>query len=338
MLQKIKDELMNDVDKLIKYLEHFGYCNISVKPKYITFGRDEDSSPKALVIYREDNEALIVKDFARNITCDIFNIVIKEKGYDFKSVISEAKRITGVNGSSYKEQGSRLAFGGLYSKIKNRTKQEIKTYDESVLSKYPRCGNLRFLKDNISLEAQEFFGIRYSVDEQGIVIPIRNEFADLIGVKVRINKHAEDGEQKYYYLESCSMSSTLYGFCENYEYLESADVVYIYEAEKSVMASWSYGIKSAVALGSSSLSKKQIQLLLSLNAKKYVLMHDKGLKFDVIEKNIKALKVYSRMRELDIAYWVPGEDVPDKSSATDLSKDRFEKALREELVDYEERN
>lgn len=336
MLQKIKDELLNDVDKLVAYLEHFGYCNISVKPNYITFGRDIDSSPKALVIYRKDNEALMVKDFARNISYDIFNIVIKEKKYEFKTVISEAKRLTGVDGHNYKDSCSIAPFGGFYSNIKNRSKQEIKVYDENILNKYKHVGNLRFLRDNISLEAQRYFSVGYDIESQSITIPIRDESGSLIGVKCRVNREVSDGEQKYYYDVPCQMSQTLYGYSENYEYLQGVDVIYIVESEKSVMQFYSMGYRSVLALGCSSISKKQCQMILSLNPKKVVFMMDCGIKPEVLQRNIIALKTYGKMKEFMIQYWNPSEDVPNKASASDLGKQKFEEVLRKELVDYEE--
>lgn len=335
MLQHIKDELLNDVDKLIELLSHFGYCNFSVKPKYITFGRNEEGSKKSIVIQREKNEALIVHDYPRNIVCDVFNYVIREKGASFRDVIQAAKQIVGID-ENYAPEEKYKPFNGFYHLIKNRTKQEIKTYDESILDKYKPCGNLRFLRDNISLEAQRFFKIGYSVKEQAITIPIYSETGELMGVKCRVNKHVEPGEQKYFYLtESCMMSMTLYGFSHNYEYLEG-NTVFIFESEKSVMQCFSMGHRNAVALGSSSISKKQCQMILSLNPSRVVFMHDQGLDFETIKRNIVALKTYGKMKEFSVAYWKPGDDVPSKASASDLGKERFEKALREELVEFEE--
>ena len=46
MIEDIKKELLNHPDKLKDVLEHFGYCNIVIRSKYIQFGRDELSSKK----------------------------------------------------------------------------------------------------------------------------------------------------------------------------------------------------------------------------------------------------------------------------------------------------
>lgn len=338
MLQYIKDELLNDVDKLIELLEHFGYCGFSVKPKYITFARNEEGSRKSIVIQLRENSALIVHDYPRNIVCDVFNYIIKERDESFKNVIQVAKKIVGLD-DYYRPEITYKAFGGFYHNIKSKSNTELITYDEAILERYKPCANLRFLKDRISIAAQKYFGIRYSVQDQAIVIPIYSEDGQLIGVKARANEDIapDSDKQKYYYLtDGCMMSCTLYGYSHNYEYLEGADTVYIYESEKSVLQNFTFGYRCAVALGSSNLSKKQAQMLLSLNAKRYVFMMDKGLPFETIKKNIIALKTYGKMKEFEALWWRAGEDVPDKSSASDLGLYRFQKALQEELVLYEE--
>ena len=335
MLQYIKDKFLKEPELIKTFLEHYDYHHIVIKQSYITFARSADSSPKSITIYLQDNDALIVKDWARNLSADIFNYVIKEKGVSFKEVIQYAKTLVGIEGYYQKEEGSRKAFNGFYSKIKNRNKVNLKIYDDSILDKYIPCGNRRFLNDGISLKAQRCFNIGYDAESQAISIPIYSEDGSLIGVKFRVNHEVEDGEQKYYYDVPCQMSCTLYGYAQNYQYLESNDVI-IFEAEKSVLQSRTMKIYNTVALGSSSISKKQCQMILSLNPKRVIFCLDKGLDFEVLKRNMRALRVYGKMKEFDILYWKPKDDVPDKSSPSDLGEKKFRKILEEDLIIYEE--
>lgn len=332
MLQYIKDELLKDVDKLIELLSKFGYCNFSVKPRYITFARNEEGSKKSIVIHREQNDALIVHDFPKNIVCDIFNYVIKEKNETFGNVIRAAKQIVGID-DYYRPEQTYKAFNGFYAAIKNRTKQEVKVYDDSILNKYKPVGNLRFLQDGISLEAQRHFNIGFDVESQSITIPIYDELGRLLGVKCRRN--CDDCEQKYWFDVPCLESMTLYGYSHNYQYLEGG-TVFVLEAEKSVLQLHTINYHNAVALGSSSISKKQCQMILSLNPEKVVFLLDKDLSEEALLKNMKALRTYGKMKEFIIQYWKPGDDVPSKSSPSDLGAARFAKVLKEELVTYEE--
>lgn len=337
MIDYIKTRLLEDPEKIKQYLEYFDFHHIVIRTNYISFGRNIDSSPKSIVIRRTNNEALLVKDYPKNLVCDLFNYVIKEKGISFKEAISEAKSILGINGWHYKEQRHTAPFGGFYSNIRSKKDVQLNVYDESILDKYVSCGNERFLKDNISLKAQRYFNIGYSVEEQCITIPIYSEVGMVIGVKARINRDPKESEQKYYYLIPCLMSQTLYGYSQNYEYLESSDVVYVFESEKSVLQCFSYGIRNVVALGSGSVSKKQVQLLLQLRINKIILMHDTGYKFDSIQRNIDMIKGYSRMKEVQIGYWDnENKGYENKVSASDLGKDKLEYILENEIKFIEE--
>lgn len=332
MIEYIKTRLLEDPENIKQYLEYFDFYHIVIRTNYISFGRSIDSSPKSIVIRLKDNDALLVKDYPKNLVCDLFNYVIKEKCITFKEVISKAKSILGINGWYYKEQRHTAPFGGFYSNIRSKKDVQLNIYDESILDKYVSCGNERFLKDNISLKAQRYFNVGYSVEEQCITIPIYSEIGMVIGVKARINREPGEGEQKYYYLIPCSMSQTLYGYSQNYEYLESSDVIYIFESEKSVLQCFSYGIRNVVALGSGSISKKQVQLILQLNPNTIVLMHDVGYEFEYIQRNIDMIKGYSRMKEVQIGYWDnENKGYENKVSASDLGAEKLEYILENEI-------
>lgn len=336
MIDYIKAKLLEDPEKIKELLESFGYCHVIIRSTYISFGRDEQSSSKSLVCRIKDNPNLICTDYARNLTLDIFNLIIKQRSVGFREVITATKNILGIDGWYYQESVSTAPFGGLYAKLKHRTNQELKVYDDNILDKYVPCGNERFLRDYISLEAQRHFEVGYDIESQSITIPIRNEAGNLVGVKCRRN--CDDSEQKYWYDVPCQMSQLLYGYCQNYEYLESADIIYVFESEKSVMAAHSYDVKNTVALGSGSISRKQVQLLLSLNPKKIVLLHDNLYSLEAIMRNVEMIKGYLKFKEVEIGYWdYFGKGYEGKVSPTDLGRDKFLYILDNEIK-YIERN
>ena len=333
MISVIKERLLEDPEKIKELLEAYDYHHVNIRSTYISFGRSEDSSPKSLVIQLKSNENLIAKDYARNMTMVVFNLILRQRNTSFRSVIQTAKRIVGLD-EFYRPEEKYKAFGGFYSSLRRKCKMDLTTYDESILNKYIPCSNARFMKDGISVEAQRYFGIRYSVADQAIVIPIYSETGDLIGVKARANYdvNVEAGEQKYYYLTPCLMSQTLYAYSHNYEYLESADVVYVVEAEKSVMAAYAYGVRNIVALGSGTISRKQVQMLLALNPKKIVFLHDVNYPLISIMRNIHMVRGYSRMKQVELGYWnYFGKDYEDKASPTDMGERVFKNILENEI-------
>lgn len=331
MLADIKKELINHPDKLKDVLEHFGYCNIVIRPKYISFGRDEKSSKKSIVINLENNEYLYTIDYARNIRKDIFSYIIEQRKVEFIDVLNEVRHALGIT-DYYDFFDNKGIFGGFYEKIRKRRTNKVNTYDDSILDCYVNCGNIRFLADNISLLSQKFFKIKYDVESQGIVIPIRNQFGQLMGVKERFNYDVPDGEMKYFYAVPCSMSQTLFGYSQNYEFLVD-NTIYIFEAEKSCMQCYSYGIRNCVSLGSGSISIQQVKMLLELNPKRIVFLHDVGYGLENIMRNIDMVKNYSRFTEVELGYWSYfGRGYENKVSPSDLGKEWLENILQNEIT------
>ena len=330
MLNEIKKELLDNPEKLKELLEYFNFYNVHIHQSYISFGRAQDTSKKSIVVRLEKNDYLYVTDYARNISKDLFSYISEQRLVDFKDIIGVVRNILGVDDFSLFNE-SRGIFGGFYEKIRKRSEYSVRTYDESVLDKYIPLANKRFIDDHISIEAQQFFGVRYDVESQGIVIPIYNQIGELIGAKVRCNYEVQDGEMKYYYLIPCQASQTLYGYSQNYNYLTN-NIIYIYEAEKSIMQCFSYGIRNCVALGSGSISRKQVRMLLELNPKKIIFMHDVGYDLENILRNINMVKNYSRFSEVELGYWDFFDRLyDDKVSASDLGKKELLRIIDNEI-------
>ena len=330
MLKEIKKELLDNPEKLKELLEYFNFYNVHIHQSYISFGRAQDTSKKSIVIRLEKNDYLYVTDYARNISKDLFSYISEQRLVDFKDIIGVVRNILGIDDFGLFNE-SRGIFGGFYEKIRKRSEYSVRTYDESILDKYIPLANKRFVDDNISIAAQQFFGIRYDVESQGIVIPIHNQIGELIGAKVRCNYEVQDGEMKYYYLIPCQASQTLYGYSQNYNYLTN-NIIYIYEAEKSVMQCFSYGIRNCVALGSGSISRKQVRMLLELNPKKIIFMHDVGYDLENILRNINMVKNYSRFSEVELGYWDYFDRLYDnKVSASDLGKKELLRIIDNEI-------
>ena len=330
MLKEIKKELLDNPEKLKELLEYFNFYNVHIHQSYISFGRAQDTSKKSIVIRLEKNDYLYVTDYARNISKDLFSYISEQRLVDFKDIIGVVRNILGVDDFGLFNE-SRGIFGGFYEKIRKRSEYSVRTYDESILDKYIPLANKRFVDDNISIAAQQFFGIRYDVESQGIVIPIHNQVGELIGAKIRCNYEVQDGEMKYYYLIPCQASQTLYGYSQNYNYLTN-NIIYIYEAEKSIMQCFSYGIRNCVALGSGSISRKQVRMLLELNPKKIIFMHDVGYDLENILRNINMVKNYSRFSEVELGYWDFFDRIYDnKVSASDLGKKELLRIMDTEI-------
>ena len=332
MLAEIKAELLKNTDAIIALLEYFDFAHIKPSRKEIRLARDEQGGQN-ISIKLENNENIFVSDFARGVSKDIFSYIIQEKGVTFRDVIQQTKRILCL-GDDWRPQQKKSLFGGVYDNIARLSKEtKLKVYNDSVLDKYERCGNLRFLHDGISLDAQKFWDIRFSVEDNRIIIPIRNEYSDLVGAKGRLNGDADEDNPKYLYTVPVAMSQLLYGYSENYEHLYGNDVILV-ESEKSVMQAWDFGVRNIVALGSNSLSEKQTKLLLQLQPKRIIITMDEGLAFEQTQRNADMIKNFCGMLAPEIWYWDADQDLDilPKSSPTDMGKEKFEEIMKEQLV------
>ena len=332
MLNEIKAELLKNTDAIVTLLECFDFAHIKPSRKEIRLARDERGGQN-ISIKLENNENIFVSDFARGVSKDIFSYIIQEKGVTFREVIQTTKKILGL-GDDWRPKQTSSLFGGIYSNISRPNKEvKLKVYKESALDKYERCGNLRFLRDGISLDAQKFWDIRFSIEDNRIIIPIRNEYSDLVGAKGRLNGDADEENPKYLYAVPVAMSQLLYGYSENYEYLYGNDIIVV-ESEKSVMQAWDFGVRNIVALGSNSLSEKQTKLLLQLQPKRIIIAMDEGLAFEQTKRNADMIKNLCTMFTPEVWYWDADQDLDilPKSSPTDSGKEKFEEIMREQLI------
>ena len=334
MLSDLKQELLKQPDAIVELLEAFDFAHIKTSSREIRFARNEQGG-RNIRIRLDNNEYLSVVDYARNIRKDIFSYIIEEKNTTFRDVLQITKKILNL-GDDWSPRRYYL-FGGIYNNIRKETEVYIKTYPESILDQYDKYGNLRWLKDGISLETQMKFNVCYDCDSQRIVFPIRNQYSEIIAIKGRINSEPQKDDAKYLYLVPGLVSNTLYGYSENYKDLVGS-TVYIFESEKSVLQLDSMGYHNGVALMSNSLSEAQAKMILALDPERIVFMLDNGLDLNITKRNIDVLKSVCAMREIKICYWNWQEslDTGDKDSSTDYGREVFEYIIENEIEDASE--
>lgn len=332
MLNEIKTQLIENPDKLVELLEEFGFERIIHRGNEIRFARDWQGGSN-ISIRLKNNQYCVVFDWSRGVTTDIISYIIQEKNVDFREVLQVTKKILGL-GNDWRPQQKKVLFGGIYNNLSCKNREiQLKTYDESVLDQYEKVGNLMFLRDGISLSSQKFWDIRFSLEDNRIIIPIRNEYSELVGAKGRLNDNGDEDNPKYLYTIPVAMSQLLYGYSENYQYLYGNDVILV-ESEKSVMQAWDFGVRNIVALGSHSLSEKQTKLLLQLQPKRIIIAMDEGLEFEHTKRNADMIKNFGGILTPEIWYWdsTIDLDIDLKCSPTDMGKEKFEEIITEQLV------
>lgn len=328
----LRDERLNNPEVLTRLFESLGYHNLRNHNNYLSFGRSEDSSPKSLVVYYNQDKAF-VKDYARGTSGDLIRYIHEAHNLSFYETAKLLENAAQCKLDDYVEPLSNL-FGGFFKNRRRRRKQVSARLDPSCLLEYESIPNIRFLRDHISLAAQDYFEIGYDKSKNLITIPVYSPEGDLIGVKGRVNREPRKGEAKYHYLKPCMQSSTLYGYFHNKPALKN-NTIFIFEAEKSVMQAFTYGYRNTLAIGSNTLSDRQINLIAALHPTKVVLMLDEGLNRNITKHNLESLQSNIFLKDVPMYYW-QAQNVPEKASPCDMGKKAFESFIETQLVEYKE--
>lgn len=331
----IKKKLIEAPDKIIDMLETYNFCHINLRPNEIRFARDEQGGQN-ISIRLQNNDFVNVNDFARSFRGDIFGYIIQERSITFREVLQQTKKILGL-GDDWRPQERRALFGGIYERIYKQSEYTPKTYDESVLDQYQKCGNLLWLQDGISLEAQRFYDVCFDIVENAIIFPWRDCYGSIMAIKSRYNGEPPEGMSKYYYPIGGNISSSFFNYSQCYQHLYNNDV-YIFESEKSCMKAWGWGIKNTLAIGSHSLSPTQCKLLLQLQPKTIYLMLDSDLDLSETKKNADLIKNYAKMRSVDIKFWDWRDNLGlgPKSSPVDSDINEWNYILQNEIRNINE--
>lgn len=201
-------------------------------------------------------------------------------------------------------------------------KELLKPLPESVLLEYLKHPHKLFLDDNIDIPTQEKFEIGYSLRDERIIIPIRDEIGTLIGVKGRTTRPEEvEAGYKYMPLYKYPTGEILYGLDKTLEHIKERNEVVIVESEKGCLQLWSMGLKNGIGAAGHYLSETQLIKLIRLNVP-VVIAFDKVSKekidlYDDMKKSIKkAVKELRQYTQVSII-WDTENVLDDKQSPTD---------------------
>jgi len=250
--------------------------------------RPGGDNPTSLQVFRD---SLLVNCYSNPLpkSADIITLVQHYKDISFSKAMYYICDVCGYSYySDYKnvkeETDPILSFlDSIEPKTEIKDEVPLRKIDESVLNMYISMPNWKFLEEGISCEAQKLFEVGYSLNDNCITIPVRDDLGSLVGVKGRTTLDYEKLKiSKYWYPVPTPKSLILYGLDKTYEHIKSTGRVYVFEAEKSVQKAWSYGIKNSVSIGGHELSETQVLKLERLGVE-IVLAFDNNVTSDEIK-------------------------------------------------------
>lgn len=281
-VKDLKLYLKDNPKDIIRILKHFKFHSMHDVTGGIMCGKPNGDSDKSVSIKLDDN--LTSSSFSISFSGDLFGMISETHDIEWYDVLYTSQLIIDKKIESSDEVD---IFDGLLDSYKNIDKIEYLTYEEEILNDYEHIWNERFAKDHIHPKSQNKFEIMYCNKESRITIPWRDYEGKLIGIIGRANY---DTDLRYFPIIPFQKKYHLYGLYQNKDYIRKTKTAYIGESEKFVMQLDSYNQHNAVAMGCSSLSRTQVELLIKCGCRNFILCHDEGSEKKTIKRNIEMIR------------------------------------------------
>lgn len=269
-IKELKEYIINN-DKIEEVLIALSCHHIKDKGEYYTCGHPLGDNPSSIVIYKDE---LTVTQYTREKTQgDLIALVMNIKQIDFVSALKLIHQILNLkwdNKNAKKKTEQRCDPLSIFtSKLKSKHKcdvNDIDIYDEDILTDFGDCIYKDYGNGRITEKIRKEFNLCYDFQRKRTVVPWRN-YNGIVGLSGRtsIPLYKELGIPKFWSYQGFKKGKCVYGYCENYAYIQKAGYVVIFEAEKSVLIRASLGDRTCVAIGGSNISDEQVGMILGLN-------------------------------------------------------------------------
>lgn len=273
-------EYIYENNKIEYILEEIGCHSITYHPTKDFFSCGNYNGDNKGAINVKNNEYLNVinwtreKEFGDN--SDIITLVQYNKSMSFIEAVKYLHKILELPFEfKKKEEKPKKKYDPLsvFKKVLRCNRRvvdvaDIQILEDKLLNDFVPMLHISWLKQGITERTRKKFGLCYSYRYKRVVIPMRYwATGELLGFNQRtvVENYEEFDIKKYYLTPTYPKQLNLYGLYENYDAIQKAGYVCVYEAEKSVLKRDSLGDSTGVALSGHSLSNEQIRILIGLN-------------------------------------------------------------------------
>lgn len=321
-------------EKIEYILKKLGCQNIKYHSlhNYWSATQPDGDNPQGVNI--KNTSYLNYRSFTRNVNYsdnkDLISLIQYSKKTNFISTLKWLHKILDLSfdykNIKKKTNAEQVDVLDIFKRIKSRRKKcivnDFEILNENILNDYlPYC-HISWFREGIIKPAIEKFNIGYSYKNSRIIIPHRYWLdGSLIGVvgRTTIDNYKELDIPKYFPLKSYPKAINLYGLYENYNEIQKAGYVVVYESEKSVLKRYCLNDKTGVALCSHNLSDEQTAILIGLNVEIILCMDN-----DVSKEEIKFMcEKFKGIRKVSYMYdeW---NLLPEKSNPTDVKDKTYQ--------------
>lgn len=307
--------------------------------------RSDPMNHKPKLYYYDNTKSFYC--FSCGFSGDIFALVEKIKGIDFRSALEYVCRICRIEQTVVKKPQCRDEWEKELKKFlpNYEASEPIKIYDDVVLNLFKPYYHKSWLDDGISKAAMDKFNIGWYERNAMITIPVYDIDGKLIGIHGRNTRRALiDKGLKYMPVKTLNSeykfptSGTLYGLYENKENIKNRKSVIIVEAPKSVLQAESIlDSNNTVALFGWNCQARRRDILLDLGVTDVTIALDRqyhapsGDEFNIYVKQVK--KIANLFKPYCDVYviWDKKNRLGYKDSPFDCGKDIFNELYNERM-------
>lgn len=295
-------------NKIQFILEQLGCREVKYNDKRETWSATQPDGDNPQGVNIRNNEHLNYRSFSRNVSYD--------DGKDLISLVEDVKKIGFIDSikclhkildlpfefkkqkeKPKKELSPLWVFEKIASKRKIINVDDIKFLEDSLVQDYVPLLHIDWLREGIIERTRKKFGLCYSYRHKRVVIPMRHwATGELLGFNQRttVENYEEFGIKKYYITPTYPKALNLYGLYENYDDIQKAGYVVVYEAEKSVLKRDSLLDPTGVALSGHTLSDEQVNILIGLNVE-VVIAFDNDISIEEVRHACEKFKNHRRV-------------------------------------------
>lgn len=283
------------INEKIQYiLESLGCNNVKYNSSSNTFTSTQPDGDNPAGVVITNNEYLNYCSYSRNVPFS--------DGKDLISLVEDIKKVGFIDAVKYIHKILDLPFEfkkkeepqkkkdplALFKRIASRRRMvnvaDIQVLEDKLIQDYIPMLHIDWAKQGITERTRKKFGLAYSYKHKRVVIPMRYWLTgELLGFNQRttVPNYEEFGIKKYFITPTYPKALNLYGLYENYDAIQNAGYVVVYESEKSVLKRDSLCDSTGVAISGHTLSQEQIAILIGLNVDIIISM-DKDIQIDEV--------------------------------------------------------
>lgn len=285
-----------------------------------------------------NNKYLNVRNWTRpkefNGNNDIFDLVQYNLKCDFKNAQKYLLSILELSDEVLAEIDFNKAELDDESEEPDDIIEELVPISEKEMTKYVPLLFIDWYREGIMPWTRKKFDIRYSYEENRIIMPIRKwDDGSLVALDKRTTDESweELGIRKYSLTAGYKKNLNVFGYWENKKAIEEKGYCCIYEGAKSVYKRDSLNDPTGLSLNGCSLSEKQADIIHTLDIEEIVLCMDEDVCID--EVRFMANRLYENDNSKKISYIYDSWGIMDsKQSPADLRAKTFDFLFENRIV------